>query len=1112
MTTRARTTTLTRHTVNGFRYQVAVIAKGRAVLVQAVEWLYQGGPCVKSYFLSLGHSKADYKRKFNSEQRHLLERGVPFKEYDISLLYIVLQLMCGLAGPSDPAWASPPTGQPLEHLLHKVKMKRNDIAHSNDVRQMSDQELIKELRKLRCLFSGILRLAGNRCGIRPHVFRDQVWEIKQNFQDLLEKVREPLQASDLDKFPQLQQEIQVFQKALQNKIKEASERELCGLYPQLWDVTLAQWLYPDLKIRPSVNFTNLVIKEDTSTLSPSQEQQHQPRDISHKDLLQITDVYDRLPEVIIIAGEGGIGKTTLLKHMLEMWVRDPSQIKGLQNVSPLLYLQLRGSTLTSWKGMLESALCGTFQESGLTIDIFADLFQAMHVVVLLDGYDEVSQQAKELITDLISYRRNMRIVITTRPSCQKELTQIMKNKKQVMNIEIKGIDRKDRHFFIENTLAALVQDPVRRDELKGKIIRNLENLKTGKGDLDVPLTLTLLIIRDVEAPDESSPDVYQDLTSLMVKKVKERLAAKGIGVTLEKVREYHEFQRGVALRCLKKREHDLLSETVEDLKAKCNELNLPYKEILSGFLISKKFRQGLFIVHVWSFPHNRFQEHWASSHIATQLSKMSRSLPDMSGLLDFAFLTDVEKKKKLGMPGLPTEEEVVTFMFTKNPILQVYVDNIEEAKELVWGNIGGDISALLMEIVFNIARIFSSSRENLLDKFASAIISFILYSDHSHLISKNSCHRICETVMASGHHASILEAAAKVLRTSGTLMTRGEYLPGFVALFDYVRPSCVEVFMSKDTEEFPPSWQVSGLEALSKQNIELILTINDIKSSIQFSEACLRAVTGPGSFCRLTKFGGELTEVGMQLLPESLEELNTKSDAEGVRALVPRLQHLQRLQTLDFKGQLTAAEVSLLPRALRKLSVETDREGFRALAARLPRLEKLQELEFEGHLTEAEMPLLPEVLFSLRVRTDAAGLRALARRLPRLTKLISLNVMLLDCPPADSLSALPCEAPFLTLDLRHVTPPSWEWVCDAVQQVFLGRNSEYSVHLPSKYDELQTQRIGQELRGRGATLSCWLQVLRVFSFPLAVRPRPASDASGGKESGREGSDCVRSAS
>ncbi|XP_042891334.1 uncharacterized protein LOC122265910 isoform X2 [Penaeus japonicus] len=894
----SRATVLTRHAVNGFRYQVAVITKGRAVLVQVVEWMYQGGPCVKTYFLSLGHSKADYKRKFNSEQRSLLEKGASFKEYDISLLYTVLQLMCGLAGPGNPAWASPPTGQPLEHLLHKVKVKRNNIAHTNDVQQMSDQKLIKKLRKLRCLFSRILRMAGNRCGIHPHIFRGQVWEIKQNFQDLLKKVREPLQASDLDKFPQLQQEIKAFQKALQNKVREASEQELHCLYPQLWDVALAQWLYPDLKIRPSLNFTNLVIKEDISTLSPSQQKQHQPRDISHKDLLQITDIFGRLPEVIIISGEGGIGKTTLLKHMLEMWVRDPLQIKGLKDVSPLLYLQLRGCTITCWTDLLKSALYKTFQESGLTTDIFVDLFQAMHIVVLLDGYDEVSKSAKKLITDLISYRRNLRIVVTTRPSCLKELTQIMKDKKRVMNIEIKGIHRKDRPHFVENTLNALVQDTIRKDELKEKFLTNIENLKMDKGDLDIPLTLTLLIIRDIEAPEQSSPDVYQDLTTLMVSKIKKRLEAKDIDVTYDKVREYHEFQAEVALRCLKKREHDLLSETVEDLKAKCKSLNLPHKEILSGFLISKKFRQGLYIIHVWSFPHNRFQEHWASSYIAKRLLNMSHSMPDLTGLLDFPFLTDVDQKKKLGKPGLPTEEEVVAIMFNKNPVLQIYADGIDEARELIWKNIEGDISVLVMEILFNIARILSLSHKSLLDEVAPAIISLILYSDHSHLIQKDSCHMICETVMASGQHAGILEAAAKVVRNGEKLMTRGKYLPGFMALFDYIKPCCVEVIMSRETEDFPPSWQLSCLEALSKQEIELILIIHESKSSLQFCETCLKAVTGPGSLSRLTKFEGDLTAAGIQLLPESLKELIARTDKEGVQALVKRLPHLQSLLNL----------------------------------------------------------------------------------------------------------------------------------------------------------------------------------------------------------------------
>lgn len=578
------TAQLIKHTVNGFRFQVAVVTKGRAVLAQVVEWLYQGGPCMKTHFLSLGFIETDYERKFNSEQRALLEKKVPFREYDISFLYIILQLMCGLAAPNNPAWTSPKKGQPLEHLLYKIKQKRNNFAHSNDVQQMSDQKLIKEFRKLKCLFSRIIRRAGCRGGIRPDVYRDEVSEIKVDFQDLLQKVREPLQGSDLSLLPQLQQEIKVFKEMLRHKLEDDCRRELHGLYPSQWDVTLAQWLYPDLRLQPSQNFTSLVIKEDSSTLSQAGPR---PRDVPHTTLLEVT-CDGQLPQVIIISGEGGIGKTTLMKYMLEMWVRDPSQIEGLQDVSPLLYLQLRGSSISSWREMFKNLLCNTFMESGLTMDTFLEIFQAMHVIVLLDGYDEANKKVKKLIADLLAYQGNMRIVISTRPECARELTQMMKSKRLVMNVEIQGIRREDRPHLVESTVAALVQDAALKDAMTDRVLRHLEDLQLQKDELDMPLAIVLLVVRETEAPDEDPENIHDELTALMMGKIEERLVLRGIEDANEKIQEYHEFQKEVAPWGVKRLESDRRAEGVEKLKAKCISLNLPHREMLSGFLVSKK--------------------------------------------------------------------------------------------------------------------------------------------------------------------------------------------------------------------------------------------------------------------------------------------------------------------------------------------------------------------------------------------------------------------------------------------------------------------------------------------------------------------------------------------
>ncbi|XP_063599579.1 uncharacterized protein LOC134775901 [Penaeus indicus] len=1057
-------TQLTRHTVNGFRYQVAMITRGREVFVQVVEWLYQGGPCVKSHFLSLGNARTDYKRKFNSEQRNLLENGAPFKQYDISLLYIILQLMCGLAGSNDPAWTSPPAGQPLEHLLYKVKQKRNNIAHTNDVQQMSDQRLTKELRKLGCLFSRILRLAGNRRGIRPHVFRDEIWEIKQDFRDLLRKVREPLQATDLNKLPQLQQEIRTFQDILRQNVEQESRRELFDFYPQLWDVTLAQWLYPDLKIQPSLNFTNLVIVEDTSTLSPSQEQKYQPCNISHENLLQVKQRNGRLPEVIIISGEGGIGKTTLLKHMLEMWVRDPLQIEGLQDVSLLLYLQLRGCTISSWNDLLKHLLHNTFQGSGLTTDIFVDLFQTMQIVILLDGYDEVSKKAKKLITDLLNIRGNVRMVITTRPGCAKKITHIMRCKTNVMNVEIKGIRREDRPYFIGNSLGAFVQCPVRKTNLKDKIVTILENMDFEKDGFDVPLTLILLIIREVVAPDQTSRDVFEDLTRLMIGKAEERLIVKGIDNVNDKVKEYHEFQKKVALRGLKRQEHDLWSQTVDDLKEKCSILNLPYKEMLSGFLVSKKSREGLLIISSWSFPHNRFQEHWAAGYVVTQLLRMSRSLPDLTGLLDSPCLPDLNNKAYLGHFSHINN---IQLDFPENPILEIYSEDANEARQLAYSATTKPKSDVLMEVLADMTRTLSLSQQNFLDKVATAIISLVLYGNNNYIETANNCQRYYQMVMASGQHAGIVKESARVLSEVERLDVKETSLHGLLPILDHLKTRCVRVHALRDTPKLPSSKVLSAMRDLARKDVEIELKCL-LKQSAEFSELCLEAATDPGSRSRLTRFEGFLSEKGMQLLPESLEELITRSDAESVRALQARLPYLPNLKTLDFGGRLTAAEMPLLPTMLEELRVTTDGEGLKALARRLPRLKKLRFLCFEGRLTEAEMPFLPSGVRMAWVETDGQGLRALARRLPQLKLLYDLDIRLLECPSASSLSPLPYEGSNLTLDLQGLSPLPRPWVCDAVCALCSARRRSTRLLLPPACDDALVESIKQELEGRGA--------------------------------------------
>lgn len=870
---------LSKEAVNGFRYQVAVAKKGGNVFMQVFKWTYQGGnQSIKTYFLSLvGNTNAFFRSRFNGQQRRLLESGAPIEDFDISLLYLVLQHVCGLAGYNDPAWISSPSGRRLEHLMYKLKQERNDIAHSA-TQPMSDKTLKKKLKKLKILLSKILRLAGNRCGIRPNIFRDLVCEINFFFKDLLEKVREPLDPSDLKELPQLQQEIQLFRDTIQRKLQEDSQRELHDFYPQQWDVDLVNWLYTDYTIRPSINFTRLVIREDLSK-RPKSRQHQDPRDVSHEEILKVPRQDGSLPEVIIISGDGGMGKTTLLKYMLENWVTDSSLIEGLQDVSPLLYLQLRGSSIRSWKEMLKNLLPVTFQNSHVTSEFFCDMFLTMKVLVLLDGYDEANRRSKELITDLLSHQGgNMRLVITTRPGFLKELTQIVQSKKKLMAVEIKGIRKEDRPAFVSNTLVGIVHDQIRRDELKENILTILENLKLEKNELDVPLNLTLLTVREVETPGhQSSTDVFKDLTTLMKGKVEERLTQKMIADAEDKVKEYHEFLEEISFRNLKTNEHDLLPDTVECLKSKCASLGLPHKEMFSGFLISKKSKEGMFIVETWSYPHNRFQEHWAANHVVNKMK--ADTAPNLT--------------------NIKMDNQNVTQLYQRNPLLQIYAKGPDEVKQIVQGLNVDVLRDIFCSVTYKLALL----NENLLDIYAVAIISLvkctfvdtsILYFDESY-----DCNLFCQFVEASRERTSVLEAVAKALSGRKWLSVSVTLLAAVTALVGHVHPKGVEVHMKgADEGDLPSCQQLRSLKTMTEEKVEIKLIEYFSQVSPKFCELCLKAMTEANSPSTLIEYECPLTAVGMQFLPDSLVKLHIRTDMEGLRELTARIPHLQKIQDL----------------------------------------------------------------------------------------------------------------------------------------------------------------------------------------------------------------------
>ncbi|XP_047490384.1 uncharacterized protein LOC125040017 [Penaeus chinensis] len=791
---------LTRHIINGFRYQVAVNEHGRNALVEVLKWTYKGGSLsVKKYFETQGGTNKKFKEIFNAEQRNILNKETPyllnvdatFKEYDLSLLYTILRNFCGLEGPNSDAWKNPASGKKLEYLICRLKQERNDIAHIKVIKELTDREIIKKLKWLKCLLSRIIRTSGTISRKQPHIPRTLIQGIKQEFKQILTKVLEPLDRDDHSLLPQLRKELMKFRNIIEEKIKEDSCIELRKLYPDLWDVTLAKWLYPDLTVRPSLNFTNLIIKEDTTRSLPFDTH---PRTISHEDILQVRRSNGDLPEVLIISGEGGMGKTTLLKFLLETWVEHPKQIKGLENISHLMYFQLRGSNISNLRDLLKILLPNTFKETGVKIEYFEDFFLNFSIIFLLDGYDEANENSKKLVNDLLKFQRNnIRFVITTRPGCLSDLIPITEQRKKVMNIEIKGIQRKDRMSFVERTLSVIEPKPDHIDALKVNIIANLDTLQMDLDELDIPLTITLVIIRELKNPTERTTDIYEDLTVLMMGKITDRLAVQEYSDAANKVKKYFSTLKKVSLRGLKRKEHDLWPDTLQELEDACEKLEVPHIDMLSGFFSSKRTWNGASYEQTWSFPHNKFQEHWAAGFIVTQFSDWR-----------------MEEIRE------PNKEDVVGCI-QNHPFIKLFFEDSEEAGQF-FKNSESDREDMFIDLMCKVVSISMKSQKTLLWAFTN----LLLYSKCSRPVKRKKCDKLCRLLRASGNATNMLEMVIVALQDIDDTDILGSFYKEIVALTDLLRPQHV----IRPTEDEPEGDHIcdvdSALHQLVKRNVEIV--------------------------------------------------------------------------------------------------------------------------------------------------------------------------------------------------------------------------------------------------------------------------------------------------
>ncbi|XP_078343653.1 uncharacterized protein LOC144629303 [Oculina patagonica] len=598
-----------------------------------------------------------------------IRTSVSSRDFDITLLTVLLRNICGLTPPATGWDALPPvTDTSVEADIARVKYFRNTVYGHAEQASVDDATFNAYWQDIQ---DALVRLGGADYGVAIDDLKNECMdpEIEDHYEELLRQWKK-----DEDNIKDLLEEMHRMLKELNSKTSASTPQakdvedpndlieRICQLYiTREGRISLFPWC-EDFNFGLNDIFTRLKIVNRDKTRRETNEQNISMTEIfkPHKECPK--------PRTVLIEGEPGMGKTTYCQKLAYDWAKGQETHVSFPQIKLLLLLKCGEMTGSIWEAIDDQLLPKDIEED--TKENFFKFIRAnqSQVLLVLDGLDEAPSNPRQMFSDLVESRElpKCHIVLTSRHEGGVKVSKYCDTL-----LEIVGFTEEDSRKFVQRYFKDM-------DELGQKLLREIECKKELKELTVNPLTTALLCLLcdDFKGRLPSSrTHLYLEISNCVLRRFRRK---KELPDNIENLIEvYKEELEQLGLIALKGLEKDQMYFEKHEIGAGSTS-EKPVLEFLSVQTRNSKRRPHL----CYGFSHKSFQEFFAGFYLASQISK---------GEIDFeSYVADEEVLCKLkqvilfavGIIGLKGEDDALCLDVLKtiikkanlahNSILQSY--------------------------------------------------------------------------------------------------------------------------------------------------------------------------------------------------------------------------------------------------------------------------------------------------------------------------------------------------------------------------------------------------------------------------------------------------------